>query len=379
MAEGGQDVIEKPQETAPVDEEEDEMESLMTRLRGLGSGERRKTIDRLLMLEEQSKSEFLHSDKTKPKSPILPQSSQDSKSSTIVVDTTPRKIKNFSGHDKIGSGEVDYKHWRRSAVRIVEDKELSESKKRLILLQSLAGIAEDAIDLHRESSPRYLIDVLDKIFGSTADGYDMLADFYQMVQENGQSASQYLNKLYIRLTEIVDRDGLTHRALPECLLRQFVRGCSDEDLIVKLRLEDIISRPPEFPDLMERIRREEARRTERKLRLKRAKVNSCFTVVDEPKIEQQNEAEKLRQRIKELEAEKVVAESLAQRVNRLEESNKKDSRFCFRCGEDGHMAYDCVAVANKTLVEEKQQARRRNRQGNWRRLPQTAAARNNSQ
>ena len=38
-----------------------------------------------------------------------------------TVDTTPRKIKPFSGASIVGGGEVDYAHWRRAANRIIED------------------------------------------------------------------------------------------------------------------------------------------------------------------------------------------------------------------------------------------------------------------
>lgn len=378
--------------TIEKSEEEEEMENLLARLQGLSSEARRKTMVELERLDDKTgkREEFSKSPRRTSFQSSQPMFdlSESRHQRSIVVDTTPRKIKNFSGSDKLGSGEVDFKHWRRAAIRIVEDQELSESRKRTVLLQSLTGLAEDAIDEHRNAAPRFMIDVLDKIFGSTADGRDMLADFFQVFQEPGQSSSQFLSKLYVKLTEIVERDGISIRALPENLIRQFVRGCSDEELITKLRLEDFVDDPPDFPTLVECIRKEEARRTERRLRLKRvSRTNSCASVVEKKpdntvpsntSAKQDGETEKLKERIRELEKERVQAESLVQRVNILEESvSRRDNKFCFRCGNDGHMAWDCSAPPNRALVEEKSKARRQRRQGNPRRLSQEATVGSN--
>lgn len=141
-----------------------------------------------------------------------------------TVDTTPRKIKNFSGSEKLGGGEVDHKHWRRAAMRVLDDAEISENKKRLILLQSLVGTAEDSIDLHRQMSAHGLIEMLDKLFGTLADGHDLLADFYQCLQQSNQTTGEYLNMLYVRVCEVVKQEGLTMDDVSETLLRQFIRG-----------------------------------------------------------------------------------------------------------------------------------------------------------
>ena len=69
------------------------------------------------------------------------------------LDATPRKIKNFSGNSKPGPGETDYRHWRRAAQRILDDRDLSRNRKQTILLQSLTGTAEDCIDLMAKRCP----------------------------------------------------------------------------------------------------------------------------------------------------------------------------------------------------------------------------------
>ena len=324
-----------------------------------------------------------------------------------TVDTTPRKIKNFSGSDKIGGGEVDYKHWRRAAMRVLDDGEISENKQRLILLQSLVGTAEDSIDLHRQMSARGLVEMLDKLFGTLADGHDLLADFYQCLQQSNQTTGEYLNLLYVRLCEVVKQGGLSMNDMAETLLRQLIRGTSDEDMLVKLRLQEKVDDPPEFPDLIASVRSEEARRTERRLRLKRVvKVNaslvssegSCVSDSPNPSSPQisakvlstvesgsRDDVVVLRQRIAELEGAHSGVNLLSQRVNQLETQVRPGPSkvFCYRCGIDGHLAYDCSNAANKTLVDEKATARRnaarRGRgasSGNWSRLPQGTNAGN---
>ena len=90
------------------------------------------------------------------------------------VNTTPRKIKPFSGASKVGGAEVDYPHWCQTVMRIIEDGEMS---KRNILLQSLSGVADDAIDMYRDQSCDTIVEILDQIFGSTSDRHDLLAEY----------------------------------------------------------------------------------------------------------------------------------------------------------------------------------------------------------
>ena len=154
------------------------------------------------------------------------------------------------------------------------------SQKRRIILQSLTGYAEDSIDLQRGFPCAELIEILDKIYGGTVDGGDLLADFFQMLQGVNESAGEYLNRLFLHLSEVIKHDGLKMQDLPKTLLRQFVRGTSDESLLIKLQLDSKLDNPPSFPELFSLIRTEESRRTECRLRHKKiAKANSVISSV----------------------------------------------------------------------------------------------------
>ena len=125
----------------------------------------------------------------------------------------------FSGSTKPANGELNFKHWKQAADRILEGVDFNVSQKCWIFLQSLTGNAEDSIDLHRGFSCAELIEILDKIYGDTVDGGDLLADFYQMLQGVNESAGEYLNRLFIHLSEVIKHDGLKMQALPKTLLR----------------------------------------------------------------------------------------------------------------------------------------------------------------
>ena len=140
-------------------------------------------------------------------------------------------------------------------------------------------------------------------------------------------------------------------------------------MLLKLRLDDLHPGAMDYPGLIARVRREEGRRTERRLRLRKVRSNTLSATPDvsehndaKPTTDTSSEVEALRKRVADLEAVQDV-NSLAQQVKHLETSVGKSPMFCFRCGKDGHVAYDCTNSPNKELVEEKRAARRR-RSGN---------------
>jgi len=311
---------------------------------------------------------------------------------TLIVDHVP-ELPVFSAKPGPPEGEVDYRHWRRAAVRLKEDSSTSEVTKRKVILDSLQGKASDIVDFHRNDSLDNLLELLDSNYKLFVDGDNLLADFYQMPHLENQSASDYLSDLYIELIEVVNEGGTTLNKMPSLLLRQFERCCTDDDLLDRLKLNDYRSQPPSFPSLMSMVRREECRRTERKLRLKR---------MQSQKVElKKDDIAALQQRISELEAlvqatQLTVAQNskpltdaqssclrlplreaapsqvddtppptspdpvdtpeppgLTGSDNSKKHQVNKFPLFCFRCGLNFHKAYSCRNNPNKTLVNEK--------------------------
>ena len=126
------------------------------------------------------------------------------------------------------------------------------------------------------------------------------------------------------------------------------------------------------------IRREEAERTARKLRLrKQAKVQSVTVEKQQPDPDIQRmqlrlaELEKLASPEPQLETapsttkespELVqISQRLADIEKRMSSQVRNTSIFCYRCGIDSHMATECKNSPNKQLVQQKMETRRRER------------------
>ena len=95
------------------------------------------------------------------------------------------------------------------------------------------------------------------------DSQELLTQYYSKYQVEKESASTYLQRLYLLATEVADKGGVTVGKIPDLLLRQFIRGSHDEILIQKLDLEELVDEPPSFAELLLSMRKEEARRTEK--------------------------------------------------------------------------------------------------------------------
>lgn len=397
-----------------------EEEDLSARLRKLGPAARRRTLELLRgefeyndldfppsLLQEQPGSTFTMIDATAagkagsrrdtlympriwkdsyvPSAPDMVQEikTKGESKTHVFVDTQVKKLKPFSGKKTPANGELDYRHWRRAAVRIKEDAEVTLTKRRKIILESLTGKADDIIDFHKEHSLTDIFEVLDANYKHMVDGDDLLADFYQMVQDEKAAASDFLSDLYVELVEVVKEDGATLGQMQRLLLKQFIRGCRDDDLILKLGFEKQISNPPDFPFIMSQVRREEARRTERKLRLKRG-----MTTRSQAAIVEKDGFEAMQQRLHNLEAmasrleqksamggnqaevvqkdstdtkEEVHISQLQQRLAQVEDKLSKVGHkyfFCYKCGMDYHVSSNCRNSPNKTLVKLKVEQRK---------------------
>ena len=280
-------------------------------------------------------------------------STQDSNTTTVVIDrSTEQKLPRFSGHTKLGQGEVNFQKWHRAAKRLLDDSTVADNAKRNIIFRSLIGLAEDIADYHREKSPKEIVDLVQVQFGGLQDGEDMLIEFHQHVQQVNESAAEYLSALFIELGEVLNNGGINSVDMPKILLKQFIRGTSDEDILTKLRLEDRLSNPPTFPEFIRIVRTEESRRTEKRLRMKKMARSHQVSATEDGEVQQ------LRQELAEMKARldstAAVQETLVQ-AQRAVQPEQRVSRniFCYRCGEDNHVAYDCVNTPNRNWWKRK--------------------------
>jgi hypothetical protein len=161
-------------------------------------------------------------------------------------------------------------------------------------------------------------------------------------------------------------------------------------MINRLRLEEKVSDPPTFPDLICSIRKEESKRTERRLRHRKPARAHAATVRPEgpsdemlllqqrladlegtcnpAKTEPQVQAASQMTLTEETEAQPEQSSELVQLQQRVARIEKRFSTvrsrnvFCYRCGQDGHVATDCQNAPNKKLVQETAEARKKRRQ-----------------
>ncbi len=307
-----------------------------------------------------------------------------------------RKLRLFSGKFPVPNGEVDYVSWRMQVTQIQGDDEdtLSDVQLKRLILQSLQRPALDATRNTTGGSSEILT-VLDTLYGSVADGQELLIQFFTTYQQEKEIASTYLQRLYLQVMDVADKGGITVGDVPGHLVRQFVRGSHDEILIHKLGLEETLDHPKGFAEVLLSIRKEEARRTEKRLRLKVGRVaTQNVSPVASPKPERasakppSNKLSDDKQQIADLTSRLASMESMLQqhhasmpppnsslqlseldstptrfsnshcsrsRGKPWDKKNKKVRRtqFCYKCGQDGHYADKCVARKNPELVQQK--------------------------
>ena len=361
-----------------VDVEDFSFSEVTTRFENLKEEDRRRAVRRLTQLYCKEDLTPVHEVSTSsthsPSVAVTP-----AVTNVTVENTTDKKLPRFSGHKVIPHGEVTYRKWARCADRLITEVPDATAKKQI--LKSLQSPADDIAELNREKSVREILEILEKNYGCMEDGEELLIAFQQHVQTQ-PLASDYMSELYVELGEVLKYGGIERREFDKKLLKQFNRGTTDEQLLIKLRFEDQTEFPPKFADLMQAIRREETVRQGRKVRRKMQAKSQALTT---PMQQSPEEVLKLEQRIAELEMvatqETALSSSatppqatlqpaalspemvqMQQRLAAVEERftrSRVGKIFCFRCGEDdGHLATDCNNQPNKALVQKKQEERR---------------------
>lgn len=342
------------------------------------------------------------------------------------------KIRTFSGRLPRPNGEVDYETWRTQVDLLLGDSSLTDAHKVRKILESLLSPASEVVKpLGVTALPGAYVTQLESAFGVVEDGEELFTAFLGSNQNSGEKPSAFLSRLHSLLTRVISRGGASASNVKELLLKQFIRGCWDQSLIIGLQLEGKKSSPPSFPDLLLMLRTEEDRRSAKLDRMKKhlgttkaaahahsvfsmpvfdqvppasptssenetvkleQKVNELMKQVEklsqkpkdttpmnnspvspQPVKQKPNETAKLENQIAELtkqvqmliqnqrvacKSEKTEhKESLAVNTGQPRASTKVPGMprawFCFKCGEDNHIAARCTNEPNPTLVRGK--------------------------
>lgn len=204
-----------------------------------------------------------------------------------------------------------------------------------------------------------------------------------------------LQRLQVMLNTTLVRGGISAGELDKQLLKQFIRGCWDNDLIAELQLKQKKQDPPTFAELLLLLRTAERRRTTKMSRMKRhlntskPKIFAHYQGAQSQSpehvssaVDPFSEIQDLTKQIASLQSHlaslkhkkdlekpkgkpqppisakpKVYAESSKawksqssdQRLDN-HPSNRPKPWYCFRCGEDGHIKPQRENEPNSPLV-----------------------------
>ena len=349
---------------------EEGREFLRNQIQGLSHADRRKLAKDVqdILCGEDEHQEDLYTEHKVSQSRMLP------------------KLRYFSGHKVKGDKEVDFSSWRLYARNVVDDTTISHAQKRRIIIESLSGPALLIVSsLPYEAFADDYLDILESHFGEVGDGYDLYAQFRNSVQEMKETASEYLQRLHLMAIKMIDRNSIIRENVNAEVIRQFENGCADEDILARIEIRQLIMRPPTVSFLLNKVRSEEQRRSQKKLRLKsRATASSAVTVENETSVDKkltslQAAVQQINTRLDGISlqtpcmstsqltsptsqfsqnlmpqptAQMSQQSSSFQQVPR-KKGAKKRSTFCYNCGQDGHFMPECQQACNPVLVQQK--------------------------
>ncbi|XP_028811573.1 zinc finger CCHC domain-containing protein 12-like [Denticeps clupeoides] len=309
---------------------------------------------------------------------------------TNASNQASKRLRPFSGKFPKPPGEADFQTWSLHVELMVQDKTPVDMQRRKIL-ESLLPPASDLIrQLGPDAAPCDYVKLLESAYGLVEDGEEIFAKFLSTHQNTGERASEYLQRLQVLISTAIRRGGIAKADANRQLMRQFQRGCWDQSLILTLQL-GCKPEAPDFSDFLLQLRTEEDRRATKQDRMQRhfsnIKIKSSMNMqlLNDPPSSHDANANVLQAYITETEAlRKQVAELKVQLTNKREQRKQNYVKkhhtpaqetpsakvaevqvqqtapkpmpkawFCFKCGDNGHLARQCSNPPNKPLVDQK--------------------------
>ena len=344
-------------------------------IRNLPEMEKRRTLEKLQPLMssacvESSSTEVHGQVNEKRASSLTSKCSAGARECPVVVKSnsyTAVNLRQFSGTVPVPSGQVDFSTWYQATARLCKYNELSENEKLARIQNSLLSpaldIAQSALD---SESPGHILQLLQNVYGNVEDPRDILNDFHTTVMTPNEKPSDYLSRLYLKLLKLKNLDILRSGDVALSLLKQFIYGCSDESLILKLRLEEKEQDPPDYGALLFAVRTEEAKRQKKNLPHRAFSCQQSTATTESEKaelIQLKKEVASLQAQLTSISPAQRYSE-FGQRVTRHASSSgsarptdgatgtssRRKLNFCFKCGETGHVFWMCSNPHNPDLV-----------------------------
>lgn len=298
-----------------------------------------------------------------------------------------QRLKHFSGRSPRPTNEADYDTWRAGVDLLLTDPSVSDLHRSRRIVDSLLPPAVDLVrHLSPDTLPPVYLQILDSAYGTVQDGEELFAKFMDTFQDSGERPSAYLQRLQCALNLAVKRGGVLESEMNRHLLNQFCRGCWDNTLISELQLKQKKVSPPSFAELLLLLRTEEDREAAKSLRMKqhlgstKQKVAAhaqfahtesekegaiaALTSVTQQLAQQLAEVQRQLSLLTSNQSGQKSSFSTSESMPATERKKEKQflhkstysqprARFCFRCGEDGHIRPQCTNEPNSALVAHK--------------------------
>ena len=317
------------------------------------------------------------------------------------------KLRPFSGKLPCPNFESDYDTWRSNVEFHLADNGMSDMLTVRKMVESLLPPASNIIKhLGPNSTPKDYLSLLDSAYDIVDDGDELFAKLLSTNQNSGEKPSSYLQRLQADLSKVIKRGGISANDSERQLLKQFCRGCWNNSLITTLQLEQKKDNPLSFTELLLLLRTEEDRQAAKSSRMKqhfgfsKTKVQSnSLSVEDYSPDDTDMEAtaavappihtNKLEKQLAKLQAQmaslkaslsngsgqssdksnkksksytKTPTEQKSPNLAELHFTKKPRPGYCFKCGEDGHIAPSCSNEPNPEQVDMKRKEFKRKQQ-----------------
>ncbi|XP_015276919.1 PREDICTED: uncharacterized protein LOC107119009 [Gekko japonicus] len=299
---------------------------------------------------------------------------------TATYDYTPFKLKCFSGLSPRPTGEVDFDTWRLQVHQLLDDPEISCKGKKRKLVESLSPPAlNEALHAGQSATAEECLAQLEKIYSPVTSSDELYAQFLETFQKPSERPSEYLRRLNNSWRKVVEKKTEVLENQEVQLMKQFIRGCWDESLIMQLHLRDHLdttnTSKKSYSQLLYQVRvYEEEKEIKEQRRLKQLgrppnKSSSSCHIMESgsPVSVAAIEPRKVEDRLSHLEG--AIAELMKRPVTQkqMDQPKQEDIKispsdrprlsshwfFCYNCGIEGHSKTECTNERNAELVQEK--------------------------
>ena len=280
------------------------------------------------------------------------------------------RIRPFSGKGP-KHGEVTFDEWARQIEMVLEDDAISERGKRQKILNSLNSPAVDIARGMGDIAAHRLYQRLERMYGSTCNGVRLLQEFFRLHMEPTESATDYIQRLSVKLSAVVRKNGISEEQVDETILTHFKSTCNDEKISNILHIKYDTSHPPTLQELMREVKMADEELNARFSKRRdpptqrprithhmqgartEAKDPDGISVLREEMRAWKGEVHSVLQAMQSLPRDKTNQHERGNAGTTRGGSTQPDcmKRFCYNCGLcEGHYQQHCPNPANPTRV-----------------------------